>query len=807
MKTVMLPVESQEFPAELGDIASDRVGRLLARLQDRMTRRQRAWGGHLTVLDDPTVSVLSLVERQAAAFRKLLREMPIVIEDDDLIVGNTAIDGTVVRPEFPEYATADEIAEARAAGTTISPGLGHKTPDYDDLINTGLGGIINRIDARLADLDECLGGEDDTYQRSLFRAMRTSCLGVIDLAHRHADLADRLASSADGARRREFQDIATICRRVPEHPATTFHEALQSFWFVHFSLFSGHTNVSCGRLDGYVYPPLQHQLADGSISLARAQELLDSLWLRFNDRGQLVRDNFYCEDVSEGVEPDAGSEDLEDWSRRINSGAEPSQWQAGHRFRRAFATDAADAINHFGQNILLSGIRPDGTDGTNELTYLALNSLAKFEFTSPVVTVRLHRDSPPLLVRRVAEVLKRGGGMPYINNDDVIVSAYERLGVVTADARDYANSNCWETMIAGSSDQELIRGMNFLLCLELALNQGVARVSGRREGPDTGDPLQFDTFEALLNAWKVQLDDLLRQGIDYIAQGVERGDLEHSSHGRYCFSPLLSCLTRDCIENGQDAIRGGARYTIWHVMGEAVANAADALAAIKKMVFEDRDMSLDELLAVLQSDWDGYDLLRQRFITRFPKWGNDRDYVDSIARTLMEWFGERSAHHAAGHPSIIFPTSVGTFSWYAMIGKEVSATPDGRQSGDPIAANFSPVVGRDLEGPTAALNSYLKMPLADLAAGAPLDLRFASGSLQGEPGTDRLAAFIRTFVEMGGNMLTLTVTDVETLKRAMEDPENHRGLRVRMGGWSAYFVMLSREQQLLHIQKAEHGLS
>ncbi|MDP7226917.1 MAG: pyruvate formate lyase family protein, partial [SAR202 cluster bacterium] len=310
-------------------------------------------------------------------------------------------------------------------------------------------------------------------------------------------------------------------------------------------------------------------------------------------------------------------------------------------------------------------------------------------------------------------MLKSGGGMPYINNDDVVVQAYVDLGVPLEDARSYANSNCWETMIAGSSDQELIRGMNFLLCLELALNRGVARVSGRREGPDTGDPLQFDTFEALLNAWKVQLDDLLRQGIEYIAQGVECGNLEHSNHGRYCFSPLLSCLTRDCIKNGQDAIRGGARYTIWHVMGEAVANAADALAAIKKMVFEDRDMSLDELLAVLQSDWDGYDLLRQRFITRFPKWGNDRDYVDSIARTLMEWFGERSAYHAAGHPNIIFPTSIGTFSWYAMIGKEVSATSDGRQSGDPIAANFSPVVGRDLQGPTAALNSYLKMPLAD----------------------------------------------------------------------------------------------
>ena len=381
------------------------------------------------------------------------------------------------------------------------------------------------------------------------------------------------------------------------------------------------------------------------------------------------------------------------------------------------------------------------------------------------------------------------------------------LGVSLEDARDYANSNCWETMIEGKSDQELIRGQNFLLWLELALNRGRSSIYGEQMGPDTGDPRTFKTFDEMMGAWKTQADHHLKLAIDHIGEGIENGTLEHSSHGKYCYNPLLSALTLDCLEREEDAIRGGARYTIWHVMGEAVANAVDSMSAIKKLVFDEKSATMDELLTALEEDWQGHENLRRRLIAKAPKFANGNDYADDIGREMMGWFVERSKRHAERHPTVIYPKSVGTFSWYLLIGKEVGATADGRHSCEPVAGNLSPAPGADVSGPTSAINSYLKMHVDDMAAGAPIDLRLSKSSLKGDGGTRRLAGLVKAFVDMGGNMLTLTVTDVEELKRAMVEPEKYRHLRVRMGGWSAYFVMLSEEQQLLHIKKVEHGLA
>lgn len=777
---------------------TDRIGRLLAVVQKRMAEPQFAWGGGQTVMDDPGVSDLPLVVRQAKAVEKVLAEMPIAIEDGDLIVGNAVEDGAIMRPQMPAYASAAEREQAREEGAGIGAGLSHKTPYYYDVVNRGLLAVLEDIDAKIQEISgrEPSHGGDEAL--ALYQAMQVACRAVIAMANRYADLAEARAEDAVGERRIELLDIAEVCRRVPAHPARTFHEAVQSFWFVHYALYSTDTRLSCGRMDQYLYPALRDDLEADRITLARAQELIDSLWLRFNDRAQICRENFF---ISEAESKKQGGR------RRAGVVVDrgPSAGAVGHRKRYSFAVDAADAINHFGQNILLSGIRPDGSDGTNALTYLCLNALEKFAFTSPVVTIRLHRNSPQALLVRVAEVLKTGGGMPYINNDDVLVQAYVDLGVPMEDARDYANSNCWETMIEGKSDQELLRGMNFLLFLELALNRGHSKVLGAL-GPDTGDPLAFATFEDLMRAWKIQLDTQLRQGIDYIGEGLADGTLEQSSHGKYRYNPFLSALTKDCVANGMDVIRGGARYTIWHVMGEAVSNATDAMSAIKKMVFEEGTLEMATLLDALHANWEGYEDLRQRMLHRTPRFANNHGDADDIGREMMRYFVERTRHHAARHPHVIFPASVGTFSWYAKIGKEVGASADGRYDGEAIAANFSPVPGADISGPTAAIGSYLKMHVSKLAAGAPIDLRFSSSGLKGDAGTERLAGLIKAFVHMGGNMLTITVTDVEELKRAMKEPEKYRHLRVRMGGWSAYFVMLGEEQQRLHLQRVEHGL-
>lgn len=781
-----------------------RVQRLQDVLQNRMTQQQMTWGGDLTVisgLSEPDATNEPIVVRHALSFALAMREMPITIEADDLIVGNSLQDGVILRTRMPGFGLEHEHQDAANNDSKIATQMGHKTPYYYDLMNEGLTPTLDRIESGLAELlDQPESGERDE-KIGFFRAMIIECEAVITLANRYADLAElRAASETDSSRQNELLNIADVCRRVPKHAPRSFHDAVQSFWLMHYAMFSTGTNISCGRIDQYLYPALKRDLDNDAITLEAAQELVDCMWLRFNDRAQIDRDKFFLkpEDVDKG-------DILESRKAGVVVDAGPASWQAGHRRRFNYATDAADAINHFGQNILLSGIKPDGTDGTNELTYLCLNAQEKFAYTSPVVTMRVHKGSPKEVIRRTAEVLKAGSGMPYINNDDVLVQSYVDLGVSLEDARDYANSNCWETMIEGRSDQELIRGMNFLLFLELALNQGVSKIHGKM-GIDTEAPIKFENFEDLMNAWKAQTDEQLKQGIEYIGNAIKNDTLEHSNHGKYSWNPLLSAMTLDCIDNQQDVIRNGARYVIWHVMGEAVSNAVNSMSAIKKMVFEDRSLSMDELIQALDADWDGHDLLRQRLMARAPKWANNDPYADAIAREMMDFFVDRSRHYAAAFPDVIFPCSVGTFSWYSMIGREVGASADGRYAGEPVAPNFSPAPGTDVSGPTSAINSYVKMRVEDLAAGAPLDLRFSSSGLRGDTGTDRLAGLIEAFVAMNGNMLTVTITDVNELKAAMEEPEKYRHLRVRMGGWSAYFVMLGHEQQLLHISKVEHGL-
>ena len=789
-----------------------RVQQLYTTLQDRMTKPQIAWDENSISLDGLEFNREPLVIRRARAFEKTLVEMPIAIESSDLIVGNVIQNDKVVRTRLPVYATQEEYSKAGEVGASISAHLGHKTPSYDLLFEKGIAGLISDIDLKITEIGSREICSERIEKLDFFKAMRIECNAMIKLANRFACLAEKMVETANTTQRKnELRIIADVCRRVPLYSPRTFHEAVQAFWLIHLALFSTGTNLSCGRFDQFLYPYLKTDLECGKLSLKEAQELVDCVWIRFNDRGQIVRENFFPDDDSIELNETQSDSKEQGQSTTLGEPTEletdqgPMDCEAGHRKRHRFATDAADAINHFGQNILLSGITSAGIDGTNELTYLCLNALEKFAFTSPVVTARLHKDSPSQLVDRVAEVLKTGSGMPYINNDNIIVDAYADLGIPLVDSRNYANSNCWETMIEGMSDQELIRGMNFALFLELALGRGKSTVHGRM-GPDSGDPREFETFNELMAAWKQQTSWQVQQGIEFIGEGIKNGDLEHSNHGRYSYNPLLSALTLDCIENEQDVIRGGARYTIWHVMGEGVANAVDSLAAIKRAVFQDKTCTMDKLLDALESDWREHENLRRMLVEQTPKFANDDDEVDRIGREVMEHFVKEAKKYARRYPSVVFPCSVGTFSWYAMIGKEVAATADGRKSGEPIAANFSPSPGMDSCGPTAAINSYLKMPVNQLAGGGPIDLRLSLSGLKGTAGTQRLAGLIKAFVVGRGNMLTLTITDVEDLKKAMDEPEKYRHLRVRMGGWSAYFVMLSKKQQLLHIKRVEHGL-
>jgi formate C-acetyltransferase len=774
-------------------------------IERRMRKRQRMWGGNLTILNQETVKRSNVI-RRSLAFEKIMTEMPIAIEAHDILVGCCLVDDTVVRCAFPHYILNEELG-------LCSIQMSHKCPDYDKLLARGLRDIINELKSRIP---QAQAAEFEDQRRSALEFIEASIReaeSVIAMARRYAALAEEIAEGeADPCRREELWEIAAVCRRVPEYPARSFHEAAQSVWFLNYTLFETITNISIGRIDQVLNPYFETDWKAGRITLARAQDIVDSFVLHCNDRAQIDPKVYFLED-----------------QRKLEGAPEQCRIGYGYGFVTALENDHADAINHWGQNILLSGLLPDGTDATSAVTYLFLNAHEKFSMTAPVLTVRMHKGTPPELLERAAEVLKTGGGMPYINNDDVIVSAWEALGVSREDACKYANSNCWETLIQGMSNQEMIRGLNFLYFLELALNSGKPFIYGeavkrerkpdRRDpisfgsgisigyhiidGVDTGDPAGFTSFEDLMYAWKLQLDCVMQKAMEH----VNRELMRDGSHGPYSSNSILSLLTQGCVEDLTDIAHRGAKYDMWHLMGEAVANAADAAAAIKKFVFEEKIITLPRLVELLKANWAGEEgkLLRQRFANEGPKFGNNNDYVDSIAREMVDYFVERGGCHAKKHPGIIFSPCIGTYSWIISIGKKIGASADGRESQEPIASNMSPVPGRDVSGPTAAIHSYLKLNTRPMAAGAPIDLRLSSNGLEGKEGTRRIAALIKTFLEEGGNMMTLTVTSAEELRKAMENPEKYRGLRVRMGGWSAYYVLLSKASQKIHLKRVEHG--
>jgi pyruvate-formate lyase len=407
--------------------------------------------------------------------------------------------------------------------------------------------------------------------------------------------------------------------------------------------------------------------------------------------------------------------------------------------------------------------------------------------------VRLHKESPDELVCYTSEVLKEGGGMPALFNDESIVPALGRFGMPTPEARDYTNDGCWEIIIPGRTDFRFQR-LSLMLCLEWALNRGRSGLDGSVQGPDTGDPSGFKSFEDVWDAFVTQLDNMVGTTVRRVVESVDDRSL-------IAPVPLLSSLIEGCIESGRDMTAGGARFRTYGMLAEGAAHAIDSLTAIKTVVFDRGEAGISEVREALYADFEGHTALRSKLMAA-PKYGNDDDVADGIGRRVVDAFTDLVARHAEDCRNVIgFPSGVGTFSWYVGIGEGLAASPDGRMSGQPVSSNFSPALGCDLAGIPAAILSYGGMHDSNLPAGGPLDLRISSRAVEGDAGTERMAALIRGFVDTGGGMMTLTVADTEELLAAQREPENYKSLRVRMGGWCAYFTMLSREQQDHHIRR------
>jgi len=714
----------------------------------------------------------ALAVRKARAIELKLSVLPLDLWDGQLIAGSMTLENPRVHAErgFPKYITDAEEAAADKLGLSMWYVFGHIVPDYSSLLAKGLMGIRADVEA------ECANAKD-AGELAFLDSVIISLDAVMAYADRLAAHCDAQArTQTDPLRASELRQMAANLRQVPAGPAQTFWQALQSVWTLHMCFHSTLDALAVGRLDQFVWPYLKADLDAGRIDMDSAAELVDCFCLKFNERAKTTEDQ----------RPDRRSPEELDFNRKSRHYTSSQIWTT---------RDSIDATNHWLQNIIVGGVTPEGTDATNPLTFLLLESCRRNKMTNPVLTVRFHKGSPDELVRYTCEVLKDGGGMPAIFNDEELIGSLERIGIPTEDARDYTNDGCWEIIIPGRTDFGFLR-LSTMLCLEWALNGGRTRVTGRMAGLDTGDARALASYDQLWQAFLTQLDGLIGRTVERIARAID----ERSTIAPV---PLLSALIDGAVSSRRDMTAGGAKFRLFSMLLEGAAHTIDSLVAIKKVIFEEKRADMSALCDALDANFEGYTELRSR-LSDAPKYGNDDDEADSVGRELIDAFTSIVARHAEAHaPHVRFPAGVGTFSWFIGIGEGLGASPDGRLSGEPVSSNFSPALARDVEGLPGAILSYAKMHNCNLPAGSPLDLRLMRKLVEGDEGTSRMAALIRGFVDTGGSMMTLTVADTEELRAAQREPENYKSLRVRVGGWCAYFTMLSGEQQKHHIRRQE----
>ena len=798
------------------DGLTPRVTRLRERLLAEMLEDSDPWNlYHLSLVqEDPALARLSPAVRYALAIARTLREMPIRIADDEIIVGNIPRRSRFTLVPLPDYLTDDEKQSLgpNYAIFVRQNQFGHYAANYAWLLQVGLKGVRDEARASLTRL-ELEADEDAPLGREFCKAVIIACDAVRDFAARYATLAGEMATrEANPERRRELHEIAETCRHVPENLPRSFREALQSVFLYHAVLQNFQHDAACGRLDQVFWPAFRADLDSGRLTLEEAQELIDCFVVKLND---FVRIH------------------TEDWWGTMEPGL---------------------------QNVVLGGQTADGKDAANELTYLFLNSLRRLRFNNPTISVRLYDGSPERLVRACCELLREGGGFPALYNDEVFIPGLLRAGVLRDDAYDYANDGCWETTIPGKT-RFAYSNVSAPLCLEWTLtrgrglpidwrqvaglksdaaptaipaaelsvdpppalveseewrNQSMVQLGGvtqllaqvaisiRQGGVDVGDPLDFATFEELFDAFCRQLDHAIGDLARYLWRLLGDGrELKPNVVG--------AALVSDCVARGRGWTLGGPRYSIFGFNVYGIANAADSLLAIQKLVYEDRRLTIRRLVDLLRTNFEDAEAERQLLLTRAPRYGDGSQAGIAMAHHILSFVAESIDRHIRQLPMperhrgrALFTLLSGTFGNTIMFGRMVGASPDGRPAGHPLAVNLSPVVGASSTGPTAILRSYAQLPLETLNAGAPLDLTIDGASLQGEAGLERLMAFVRAFVELRGNMLTVNFVDAPTLRRAQQDPHSYRDLRVRMGGWNAYFVGLNREEQEHQIARAEH---
>jgi formate C-acetyltransferase len=630
--------------------------------------------------------------------------------------------------------------------------IGHFQAAYDKVLAKGMRGIIADVEASLGRLDA--RAADYTSKRQFLESVVLACEGAVLFAGRYAAEAQRLSrTESDPVWRAELEKTADILRKVPAQPAQTFQEALQSFWITHLVLnleTSGHA-FGPGRFDQHLYPYYRRSIDSGEVTREQAQELLDLLWVKF-DEITLAKDS--GESQTSSSYPDF-------------------------------------------QNLNIGGLTRGGRDAVNELSYMCLNALEHTLLPQPGLSAQISSVTQPKFLVRCCEVLRLGTGMPAMFNSDVMVLGMVNRGKTLSDARASSLNGCVAAFCDGKDRMASTGYFNLAKALELALNDGVDRMTGERLGPRTGDPRAFASFDELLAAFTAQVEYFVDLKVRY-------DDIVRGIYATHCPVPLTSAVIDDCIASATDWHAGGSRYKIATMSGVAVGTVADAFSGIRTHVFEKRSFGMAELVDALDRNWDGFELLRQTLINKTPHYGNDDDAADDLAVKVQDIFCTAVERHTDIQGAKYWVDLLPTTSHIAL-GEVTGATPDGRRAGSWLSEGVSPVQGHDRKGPTAATRSVAKLDHAR-TNGTLLNIKINPQTVKTDRDLHQLAALIRGYFSQGGHHMQFNIVDRDVLLEAMDHPERHRNLLIRVAGYSDYFTLLSADIQQEILSRAEHGV-
>jgi len=637
-----------------------------------------------------------------------------------------------------------EFMEQRSPGHTVLD---------DKIYHKGFLDFKRDIRRSLDSLDYMNDPEAYGKQEEL-KAMEICADALIRFAERHAEKARGLAQQEkDPRRKQELGHIAGVCTHVPAHAPRNFWEALQFYWFVHLGVtteLNPWDAFNPGKLDQHLYPFYKRGLEDGTLTREGAEELLQCFWIKLNNQP---------------APPKVGV-----------TAAESSTY-----------TDFAQ--------INLGGVREDGSDAVNEVTYLILDVIEAMRLLQPSSSVQVSKKNPDRFIKRATRIIRTGFGQPSVFNTDVVIQEMIRQGKSVVDARNGGTSGCVETGAFGKENYNLTGYFNMPKVLEITLNNGIDPRTGRRIGLDTGEPAGFETFEEFFDAYVAQLNF-------FVDIKIRGNNVVERLYATYMPAPFLSMLIDDCIAKGKDYHDGGARYDTTYIQGVGIGSMADSMTAIKYHVFEKKTLAMEELLAALRDDFKGHERVRQLLLNRTPRYGNDDDYADDVMLAVFEAYfnaidGRKNTRGGTNRINLL-PTTC-----HVYFGSVIGATPDGRQAGRPLSEGISPVQGADRCGPTAVVKSAAKMDHVR-TGGTLLNQKFTPHLLNRDEDLDNLVHLIRSYFKLDGHHIQFNVVDAATLRAAQHNPEQYRDLIVRVAGYSDYFCDLSEALQEEIIARTEH---